>query len=99
MDRCSMRLANARQLITQVSTLTILPSRCPAITAILPRAPYLSLYDTTIRKVSVRRKQDCHEASVYRLPFKLNWLVLLTSSSARGSYGFLESVTLISASL
>ena len=54
--RCSMCLLNARQLITQCSTRIAASVQRPLRTAILPKGPYLSRYDTISRNVSASRR-------------------------------------------
>ena len=52
------------------------------ITAIFPREPNLSLYETATRNVAGSSKKCSHSDSLNRLPFRLNWLVLFTNSNA-----------------
>src|SRR5664279_6006362 len=77
-----MRRENARQLIAHTFTVTLRPVAFPRITAIFPRSPYLSSYETVSRKAAGSPKKFSHSDSLNRLPLRLNWLVLLTNSNA-----------------
>ena len=80
-----MRRENARQLNTHACTQSMRPSVLPRIAAIVPRGPYLSLYDTESTNVAGSTEKLRQSASLKRLPLRLNWLVLLTNSKTLAS--------------